>query len=57
VCWNHCVCTKFTLASVLEEINRWQQAGYSCFAKLLNKLKLRTGAESVLDNLLPVPDG
>jgi hypothetical protein len=48
---------KFTLASVMEEINRWQQAGYSCFTKLLKKLKLRAGAESVLDNLMPVPDG
>jgi hypothetical protein len=48
---------KFTLASVMEEINRWQQVGYSCFTKFLKKLKLRAGAESVLDNLLPVPDG
>jgi transposase len=48
---------KFTLASVMEEINRWQQAGYSCFTKLLKKMKLRPGAESVLDSLLPVPDG
>lgn len=48
---------KFTLASVLEEINRWQQAGHSCFTKLLNQMKLQPGAESVLDHLLPVPDG
>jgi transposase len=48
---------KFTLTSVMEEINRWQQVGHSCFTKLLKKLKLRAAAESVLDNLLPVPDG
>jgi hypothetical protein len=47
---------KSALAGVLEEINRWQRAGYSCFTKLLSKLKRRAGAESVLDNLLPVPD-
>jgi transposase len=48
---------KFTLASVLEEINRWWQAGQSCFTKLLKTMKLQPRAESVLDNLMPVPDG
>jgi len=48
---------KFTLASVMEEINRWWQAGHSCFTKLLKTMKLRPCAESVLDNLMPVPDG
>jgi hypothetical protein len=59
VCWNRCVCTyrNFTLTSVLEEINRWWQAGHSCFIKLLNLMKLRPCAESILDRLLPVPDG
>jgi transposase len=47
----------FTLVSVLEEINRWWQAGHSCFTKLLKKMKLRPCAKSVLDNLMPVPDG
>jgi transposase len=48
---------QFTLASVMEEINRWWQAGHSCFTKLLQKMKLRPCTESVLDNLMPVPDG
>jgi transposase len=47
----------FTLASVLAEINRWSQAGQSCFTKLLKKMKLRPSAASILDNVMPVPDG
>jgi transposase len=47
----------FTLANVMEEINRWWQAGHSCFTKLLKKMKLQPRAESILDNLMPVPDG
>jgi transposase len=47
----------FTLASVIAEINRWWQAGQSCFTKLLKKMKLQLGAESILDNLMPAPDG
>jgi len=47
----------FTLAAVLEEMDRWWQAGQSCFTKLLKKLKLQPRAESILDNVLPVPDG
>jgi transposase len=53
----------FTLASVIEEIKRWWQAGHSCFTRLLKKLKLAPstpGAEaapSILDKVLPIPDG
>jgi transposase len=47
----------FTLATVLAEIDRWQQAGQSCFSKLLNKLKLQAPAETILDKIIPVPDG
>jgi hypothetical protein len=47
----------FTLAGVIAEINRWRQAGQSCFTKLLKKIKLPAPTTSVLDNLLPVPDG
>src|SRR5580700_3785900 len=32
---------KFTLAGVIEEINRWWQTGESCFARLLKRMKLR----------------
>jgi transposase len=48
---------KFTLAGVIEEINRWWQAGQSCFTKLLKQMKLQPRAESILDNVMPVPDG
>jgi transposase len=48
---------KFTLTSVLEEIERWWQAGQSCFAKLLKKMKLQPGTPTILDKVMPVPDG
>jgi transposase len=47
----------FTLGGVLDEINRWWQTGRSCFTKLLNKLKLETPVESILDQVVPIPDG
>jgi hypothetical protein len=47
----------FTLASVLAEIQRWQEAGRSCFAELLEKLNLRPEHQSVLDQILPHPSG
>jgi hypothetical protein len=47
----------FTLVSVIAEINRWWQAGQSCFTKLLKKMKLPAPAQSILDNVMPVPDG
>jgi transposase len=45
----------FTLASVIAEIDRWRQTGQSCFAKLLKKLKLQPPAQSILDQVIPVP--
>ena len=47
----------FTLTGVIEEINRWWQAGQSCFSKLLKKMNLKPSAESILDKVMPVPDG
>jgi NADPH:quinone reductase-like Zn-dependent oxidoreductase len=47
----------FTLTSVLEEINRWWQAGQSCFTKLLKTMKLQPRAECILDKVMPAPDG
>jgi len=53
----------FTLASVIAEVERWRQAGQSCFTKLLKKLKLAPPTPatettpSILDKLLPIPDG
>jgi transposase len=47
----------FTLANVIAEIERWRQAGESCFSKLLRKLKLQVPDQSLLDKLIPIPDG
>ena len=47
---------KFTLSSVMEEIAYWQQAGQSCFTKLLKKMKLQPPAQSLLDKVLPAPE-
>lgn len=46
----------FTLGTVMAEINRWWQTGQSCFSKLLKKLKLKQPAQSVLEQVLPIPD-
>ena len=48
---------RFTLAGVIDEINGWWQAGQSCFSKLLKKMNLKPSAESILDKVMPVPDG
>lgn len=47
----------FTLSSVLAEILDWSATGRSCFARLLQKLRLATPTTPVLDRLLPLPDG
>jgi hypothetical protein len=47
----------FTLANVIAEIERWRHAGESCFSKLLRKLKLKVPDQSILDTLIPIPDG
>jgi transposase len=47
----------FTLASVIAEIQRWWQAGQSCFSKLLKKLKLQPPSQTILDILMPVSSG
>jgi transposase len=49
---------QFTLPNVLDELNRWQQTGQSCFEKLLRKLKLTLPqtAQSTIDRLfVPTP--
>jgi transposase len=48
---------KFTLGSVMSEISHWWQTGQSCFSKLLKKLKLKQADQSILDQVLPIPDG
>lgn len=53
----------FTLSGVIAEIERWWQAGQSCFTRLLRKLKLTpptaatAATPSILDKVLPIPDG
>ena len=49
--------SNFTLASVIDELNRWSQSGRSCFEKLLNKLKLKRSpaGQATLDRLYPNP--
>jgi hypothetical protein len=47
----------FTLASVLAEIQGWCARGRSCFRVWLEKLQLALPEQSVLERILPVPDG
>ena len=49
--------TTFTLSSVVEEMKRWWAAGRSCFAELLEKLKLALPEQSIVDQILPSPSG
>ena len=44
----------FTLSSVLAEIAAWNDAGQSCFAKLLTQLQLPPPTNSVLNGVLPM---
>ena len=48
--------TEYTLGNVVREILSWWQAGQSCFAKLLQKMKLQVPEASVLDKVLPIPE-
>jgi transposase len=47
----------FTLGSVVAEVQRWCEQGQSCFRRWLEQLQLTPPATSVLDHILPVPDG
>ena len=53
----------FTLSSVIAEVRRWLETGRSCFARLAEKLELTDhgrlddGCLSLLDRVIPVPDG
>jgi transposase len=47
----------FNLDSITNEIQGWWQAGQSCFTRLLRKMKLSNPTESILDKVLPAPDG
>jgi hypothetical protein len=45
----------FTLSSMMEEVQRWCDAGQSCFAKLLESLQLPPPTKSVLKLLFAAP--
>jgi transposase len=52
----------FTLSTVIEEVANWLEAGWSCFARMAEKLGLThsqpsADRQSLLDHLLFVPDG
>ena len=47
----------YNLDNIINEIKGWCQAGQSCFTKLLRKMKLPNPTESILDKVLPAPDG
>jgi transposase len=47
----------FTLSSVLAELKRWWATGRSCFAELMEQLKLTPPEQSVIDQILPGPSG
>jgi len=50
--------SSFTLTAIIEEVQRWRTAGQqSCFSRLLHRLKLQCPSTSILDQLLPLPDG
>jgi hypothetical protein len=46
----------FTLTGIIDEVERWRTAGQSCFSRLLDKLKLSPPIQSILDQLLPLPE-
>lgn len=52
-----CFLPRFTLTTVIAEIQRWSDTGQSCFARLMKKLKLKLPTEPLLDRLLPLPSG
>ena len=52
-----CFLPRFTLTTVIAEIQSWSDTGQSCFTKLMTKLKLAPPTTSLLDRLLPVPSG
>jgi transposase len=48
---------QFTLANVLDELNRWSRTGRSCFENFLRKLKLKLpqAEQSTIDRLMSKP--
>jgi len=52
-----CYLGEFTLSSVIAEVQHWLDTGQRCFARLLQKLRLKCPEDSVLDGLFPAPSG
>jgi transposase len=48
---------RFTLTSVLAEVQRWFEVGHSCFVALMEQLNLTPLQPSVLDQVYASPDG
>ena len=46
----------YTLSEVMKEVHRWLEKGRSCFADLLDKLKLTRSKQPLLDQVLPLPN-
>jgi hypothetical protein len=47
----------FTLRTVVREVRRWLEVGRSCFAELMEKLRLPRAERCVLDQVYPSPGG
>jgi transposase len=47
----------FTLRTVIDEVRGWYVSGQSCFRRLLKQMKLQCRTDTVLDKVLPIPDG
>jgi hypothetical protein len=52
-----CFLPRFTLTTVIAEIQRWTDTGQSCFARQMKKLQLNLPTEPLLNRLLPLPSG
>lgn len=47
----------YTLTDIIAELDRWRQAGQSCFTQFLKKMQLPSPTASVLDKVMPAGDG
>ena len=47
----------YTMKTVMEEIESWCKAGRSCITKLLKRMTLKASRESILDQVIPIPEG
>lgn len=52
-----CYLPEFTLSAAISEVQRWLDTGRSCFARMLQKLRLKPRDHSVLEALYSAPDG